>query len=534
MIDLLDAQVDPKILLANSIKDLDDVILPKLDAWNYDACVRHADVGPQVDCQYRACGGDLFSHQRVGVAWLYAIQHGLLADDPGLAKTGQILALLSLLKQRGELTRRAVIIPNTPAVNQWREEAERWTPGLRVLSASGLLTKEKRLITYAKAWDVLIVGSHIAINDVEELSRLAPFDLVASDDVDPILKHSNATARAVVRISDRATRSYTVNATTLQVRMEQLHAAFVPIGGVDTFGTQTQFERQYYRQELVADPITGRMRMTHTGFKNIPELREKVSNLHIRRRATELTDVRMPMLMPPTIEWFEMSPQQRAKYEELQQEVLVIMREEGPQVKRMNALTKYTYGQQICAGLPALGEPDGPGASPKLDRLFERLNSVWADRKTIVFVKNVGMVKAAIQRAQEQNIGMAMVWGQNQNAQQRSEQVAKFWDDPECRFLIGTTALERSLNLQVANTVVALDTHMNPARMRQLLGRAKRAGSPHERVFFFSFFMAGTQEERILRVLAERQALNDTIFGDVSEMYEPLSPLELLQVMGPH
>lgn len=538
MTDLLVSEQDRRIAVAERIKAHTDIALPRLRYWNYDACDAHRDLGPQVDCRFRACGGDLFSHQRVAIAWLYARCKGLLADDPGCGKTNSVLGLIALLKERGELTRRAVIIPNTPAVVQWGEEARRWTKGLKIVVVDGTIPRSKRVNLYAQDFDILVMGQHVAMKDSDLLDRIAPFDLVVSDDVDPLLNHDNATHRIINKISDNATRAFTLNATVLQVRLEQLHAALTPAGGHDVFGSLMQFKRRYEQSEMVTTYEGGRAKKSRqvTGYRRMDELKAKTTPLYLRRRATELTDVRMPMLMPPQTVWLEMSPAQRLRYQELQDGIVKLIRDEGEHVKHLNALTQFLYGQQICAGLPALGEPDGPGVSPKLDWLFDRLNTVWHedDRKVIVFVKNVGMVRACIERSRLHGIGMSMVWGQKQNSTQRQEQVAKFWEDPTCRLMVGTTSIERSLNLQVANTVVALDTHLNPARMKQILGRAKRAGSAHERVFMFTLLMQDTQEERYLKILAQRQAINDAVFEEDSDMYEKLSPLEMLQLIRPN
>lgn len=523
-----------RLATALKIKGLDDVLsFPKMAYWNYNACAHHQDVGPQIDCAWRACGGDLFSHQRVGTTWLLAVKNGLLADDPGVGKTLQILALMAILKEKNELRRRAIIVPNTPAVGQWGDEIARWVPGLRSTVIDSSLLADKRINKYSTPWDVLVIGYHLLIKDVDTLVGLGPYDLVVSDDVDPLLKHSNATHEALRKLSQGSKFAFTLNATPLQIELEQLHGALVPVGGYDIFDSLEMFKLRYRKREKVFDETTGKKKWADTGYKNVTEFKEKIRPILLRRKATELTDIRMPDLMPPQIEWLEMSSLQRTRYEELQAGIMRLIREEGETIKHINALAKFTYGQQICAGLPALGEPDGPGASPKMDRLFHRLNGVWSDRKSIVFVKNVGMVKAAIHRSAESGFGCAMVWGQKQNAKQRKEQVERFWDDPDCRILIGTTSLERSLNLQVANNVVALDTHLNPARMKQILGRARRAGSAHDRVFFTSYMMLGTQEEKYNDALRRRQAMSDVALDDQSELYEALPPLQLLQLMTP-
>lgn len=537
MTELVLTDRERRTIAGNRIKALPDVKLPQLSYWNYDPCPHHRGVGPQPDCPYRACGGDLFTHQRVGVSWLYAVRKGLLADDPGLGKTNQILALIALLKERGELHRRAVIIPQSAAVGQWAEECARWIPAMKtIMIDASKMTKAKRIAIYASEWDILIIGDRTAINDVEELTAIGPFDVVASDDVDPLLEHSNATHRAIRDISVNATRSFTLNATSLQIKLQQIHGALVPADGVDILGTLPRFEHRFVDTQYVTEfDEFGRKRSSRKamGIKNSEELKEKLRGVYLRRKATELNDIRMPMIMPPQIEWLEMSQQQRIRYTELQDGVLRLMRDEGVEVKRVAAITKFNYGQQICTGLQALGEPDVPGNSPKLDRLFQRLDDVWSDRKVIVFAQNLGIVRAAIQRVQERDWDMALIWGEKQNKVQREEQKAKFWEDPNCRMIMGTKAIIRSHNLQVSNTVVGLDTPLNPATIRQFVGRAARAGSAHDRVWLYQFMMQDTQESRYWDILRRRQALYDVVFEDESQIFEALSPLELLQLVRP-
>ena len=86
------------------------------------------------------------------------------------------------------------------------------------------------------------------------------------------------------------------------------------------------------------------------------------------------------------------------------------------------------------------------------------------------------------ERFDRHGIGMAIVWGDTpgdskRKAAIRKEQEDRFWTDPKCRVAVGTSAIERSLNFQVARIVVDVDHSMNPQRMIQILGRIRRAGS---------------------------------------------------------
>lgn len=467
----------------------------------------------------------------------------ILVDDPAhlyvtddmipTHNTNVVLALLALLKQRGELNNRALLIVQTPSVRQWAREADRWCPGVNFAAITGSLSKMDRAQVYAENWDVLVIGFHVALRDEYLLETLGPFAFVASDDVDPLLDHSNATHQMIAHLSDGAERSLTLNATVLQVRLQQLHAALVPSGGLKVFGDLRRFNRDYVRTQPLTIHRNGRRirAKQNMGYKNLNLLREKLRGMVLRRKDTDVADIRMPVLMPPSTVWLELSPRQKRAYEALQQDALMLKRDSG--LTHAKAQAKFMYGQMICAGMPALGEEDSVDASPKLDWVMTHLTTVWKDRKIVVFVKNIGLVKAFEARCIRAGIGVAKVWGVQQNDIARQQEVDRFWQDPKCRVLIGTTAVERSLNLHVSNIVVCLDTHLNPARMKQILGRVKRAGSKFKHVYMFTLLMSETQEEGYENILSQRQALGDAVFGEDSEMYAKLSPMELLSLITP-
>ena len=537
--DDLELALNPRLRVlrrAERVKGATKINLPRLRFWNYSACAAHTDVGPQVDCMYRKCGGDFFDHQTVAITWSYLVSKGIIASVTGAGKTNQVFGLAALMKERGELTGRAVVICQTPAVQQWLEEAYRFIPKIRVAAVTGGMTKKLRVASYVSNWEILIIGHHVLLKDIEMLMKLEP-KMVVTDDVDPILNHRNATHRAVCRLAERADRVLVINATNLQTHLQQLHAAAVPVGGNNTWGSLRAFERRYVRQEAVtiwnSKSKRKATRFETVGYKNIGEFKEKLAPMVLRHTYDDLTDIRMPEIAPPENIWLELHPAQRAKYDELQAGVLRLMKAHarGETIKHTTALTMVGYGQRICAGLPALGEADGSQASVKLDWLMRQLTHDWSDTKIVVFIKNVGLVEAFQTRLDNAGIGHATVSGAHRKA--RQEHIDRFWNDPNCRVLMGTSAVERSLNLQVSNVIVFVDTYLNPSSVFQIVGRVRRAGSHHKHVFVFNLLATNTQEEKYQHVQAARQGLIDHVWEESSELFEKLSPMQLLQMLGP-
>lgn len=555
-LDLLDAD-QLRLQAAERVRLAKDVRLPELKLWNTDPCPYHEVATPT--CEYRQCGGELWAHQRVGVSWLYVRKRGILADGTGTGKTNQIYGLLALLKQRGELTGRALVVCQTPAALQWLKEGHRWVPSMNVEAVLSGMTRRQRIDRYSRNWDVMITGYHLMMRDVDMLEKIAP-DVLIVDDVDPMLNHDNQTHRDLELLKRNTSRSVVINATTLQIRLQQLHAAATLADGHDVFGPLPNFERRYIRQEPITiyNNKTGRrtVKLKTVGHKNLDELKDKLAPMILRRKDSQLDDVNMPIVLPPTDVWLELHPAQREKYKQLQTDILTLENDEHTKSKQLVALSKITYGQQICAGLPALSiteketytgkdgtdrekvhvlghEKDGPGASVKLDWLMTQLTSEWQTEKLVVFIKNIGLLEAFQERLRVAKIASASVRG-GQTSEVRNAEIDSFWNDPARRVLIGTSAIERSLNLQVANRLVFVDLHLNPARVTQIVGRVKRGGSKHKHIFVYNLLTRDTQEEGYMNVLEQRQALADYVFDDTSELFEQLSPGALLDLIGPN
>jgi SNF2 family DNA or RNA helicase len=525
---------------AEGVKRLGDVELPPLTFWNRQPCRHHTEPDPL--CQWRACGGDLFKWQRKGVAWLYLTRKGILGDETGLGKTAQVIALLALLKERGELGRALIVCQPGAIEDPWLWDFRRFAPRMIVEPAVG--PRWKRLERYAGGWDALVIGYQMMLRDYRVLTQV-PFTVIVSDDMPPLIHPETATAKAFNRLAQPIERVVNINATPLNLRLQDLYAVALSCGGREEFGTLRQFERRYVRMEeiRVLSETTGRpsSQWKVVGYKNMREFKERFGPFYLRRKYDDpdvVNEVRIPSVAPMSEVWMDLSDRQRRKYRELQDEMVVELQRQGTQVRHVDAMTAWGYGAQICSGLFNLGEPDGDGASVKLDWFEDHITGDWADEKVVVFSQYKGAIRAMRDRLDRHGVGMALFWGDtpgDSRAKMRARAVEqdRFWNDPNCRIAVGTSAIERSLNLQVARIVVNYDLLMNPQRMVQILGRSRRVGSRHERVYPFTLLTRDTQEERYLPVLEQRAALADYVFDDRNALFKELGAVEMLHLIRP-
>jgi SNF2 family DNA or RNA helicase len=518
----LDALLDPiardrqKALKVRTVKDIN---IPPLKYWE------PSDPADQ-----------LKRHQRVGTTWLYLNHGGILADGTGLGKTAQAIALLCLMKERGELTDRAVVVLRPGAILQWRDEFTRFAPRLSVGVVVG--DRTRRVQTYCSDFDVILIGYQMFLRDIDTLAKL-DIGTIITDDVDPLRNEENATAAAARRMANIGERFYVMSATPLQTQLLELYnqLALIP-GATRDLGTRTQVKRRYLREERISeyDPKKGKKvsRLKVVGYKNMNEFKELVRPWYLRRTIKDLDDGDMPDLAPPNNVLLDLYPAQQEAYEDLQRDVVKILTEEGEETKRATAWAKLQYAARITAGMSTLGFDDIYGeSSVKMDWLVEKLNGDFDDEKIVVFCQYKDTIRAMQNRLKERGIGHVTFWGEESNPAHRRAIQGQFWEDRRTRVCLGTSAMEQSLNLQVSRILCNVDLLLNPARMAQLAGRVQRIGSKHKTVYVYNLLAAGTHETRSLRVLERRQAVSDFVFGETSQLFDQLSPMDLLHLIKP-
>ena len=120
-----------------------------------------------------------------------------------------------------------------------------------------------------------------------------------------------------------------------------------------------------------------------------------------------------------------------------------------------------------------------------------------------------------------------------QSTSSRASSIQQFVANPEHKALVlSTRAGGFGLNLQVASYVFHLDRWWNPAVEEQADSRAHRMGQLYP-VTVFRYICAGTIEERIERILAEKRRLFHEVVDDISiALSGALTEKELFGLFG--
>ncbi len=160
--------------------------------------------------------GELRGYQRAGLGWLQAIARtglgGLLADDMGLGKTVQILAHLT-----GRRGRPSLIVAPRSLVFNWKREAARFTPGLRVLDHTGIDRRPPG--AHFAEHDLVLTTYGTLRRDADALAAIR-FDHVVLDEAQAIKNEASETSRAARRLS--ADRRLALSGTPVENHLGEL------------------------------------------------------------------------------------------------------------------------------------------------------------------------------------------------------------------------------------------------------------------------------------------------------------------------
>ena len=174
---------------------------------------------------------------------------GILADDMGLGKTLQTLAWLAWLKERNTKNPKpSLVICPASVLHNWRREAERFTPGLKVLVLESGAARHN-LRKQIPQHDIIVTNYALLRRDLEELQKFA-FRAVILDEAQFIKNPGAQVTQSVKQV--KSEHRLALTGTPLENRLLDLWSIvdFIQPGYL---GNQEQFVETYEPRAPVAD-----------------------------------------------------------------------------------------------------------------------------------------------------------------------------------------------------------------------------------------------------------------------------------------
>ena len=439
-----------------------------------------------------ALNATLRPYQIAGHAWLARLAAwgagGLLADDMGLDKTVQAIALLL---DRAKLGPAIVLAPTTVALN-WVDELRRFAPTLTPVIYGESNDRIATLRDLTKK-DILIVRYGLLARDAEMLKHIA-FSTLVIDEAQAIKNPRTERAKAARML--KAEFRIALSGTPLENHLGELWSLFAAVfpgllGSWDQFrarfGVPIERDHDKRASEALARLIRPFL-LRRTKAEVAPELPAR-------------TEIMVPIAM---------SSQEAELYEDARLAAVSQFdkskkKNDDVDKRRFEVLAALTR-MRLLASHPKLYDPSSPVASSKMQRLLELIEEIRSEgHRALVFsqfTSHLALVRAELDR---ENVTYHYLDGATP-PRERAELVKRFQAGERDLFLISLKAGGTGINLTGADYVIHLDPWWNPAVEDQATDRAHRIGQDKP-VTVYRLVARGTVEEKILAMHGSKRAL---------------------------
>lgn len=483
----------------------------------------------------------LRAYQEEGFQWMYGLYKnglgGCLADDMGLGKTLQTLTLLLKLKRRkqNELfypvndndgqpgifektnsqtsgQAASLIVVPTSLVHNWYNEAQKFTPALKVYNYVGTQRKKvediSKIVSY---YDVIVTTYGTVRNDFEQLASTTFFYLIL-DESQSIKNASSKTYKALMQI--KAQNKLVLTGTPIENSLSDLWSQmnFLNPGLLGSLA--------FFRRTFIT-PIE-----KHGNLEQQAKLQLMIRPFVLRRTKAEVASD-----LPPLMEEVRICPMaggQKKLYDKeksvIRNTILSAIEREGINKSQFVVLQGLTRLRQL-SNHPELFEENSGIASGKYEEIFRMLENLVAEKHKVLifssFVTHLELIEIGIRK---KHWKYAKLTGQTTK---REEVISSFQNEADRRiFLISLKAGGVGLNLVEADYVFIIDPWWNPAAENQAVNRAHRIGQD-KHVFVYRFITENSIEEKIQQLKARKSSLANA-FINSNDPFQQISKDELV------
>lgn len=446
-------------------------------------------------------------YQSRGLRWLNFLnthQFGAcLADDMGLGKTIQILALLSSFP-KGKNRQASLLVVPASLISNWDGEIKKFLPGLKTHTAHpGFAAPGELKLSAAKLDRLdLVITSYTLVKKYLWL-RDYTWRCLILDEAQAVKNPATQQTRAVKAL--QSGHRIAVTGTPVENRLSDLWSLFDFLNP-GLLGNKTEFSA--FAKTLKDNP---------DGYAR---LRRLISPYILRRLKTDRSVISD---LPDKVEmkvFSDLSPKQVVLYKNAVKELQERIESAAGIQRKGLILSSLMRFKQLCNHPDQLtGSGDfKAGHSGKFKRLARICETVREKReRVLVFTQFKEMTMPLRVFLESVFNHPGLVLHGSVSVAKRKQLIDEFQGDAYCPFMVlSLKAGGVGLNLTRANHVVHFDRWWNPAVENQATDRAFRIGQ-EKKVLVHKFVTRGTIEEKIDRMICEKQELADNVVAPSGE-----------------
>jgi hypothetical protein len=460
-------------------------------------------------------------YQCLGLAWMQLVAQaglgGILADEMGLGKTVQTLAHLLTEKEAGRLTAPALVVCPTSLVANWRREAERLAPTLRVLALHG--PQRAQSFQAIGEADLVLTTYALLPRDADTLFPVG-WHMVVLDEAQAIKNPAAKATQLVARLQAR--HRFCLSGTPIENHLGELWSelSFLVPGYL---GDHRRFAR-VFRTPIEKRRDTARR----------DTLARRVRPFILRRTKAEV-EAELPE-KTEIVRRIELSGEQRDLYETVRlamhERVRAAVAAKGFARSRIVILDALLKLRQACCDprLVKLAAARRVHASAKLHQLLDILPElVESGSRVLLFSQFTSMLDLILPEVEKLGIPFVELRGDTVD---RATPVARFQNGEVPLFLLSLKAGGVGLNLTAADSVILYDPWWNPAVEAQAADRAHRIGQDKP-VFVYKLIAEGTIEERMLELQEKKRALAAGVLDEAGGDFAAFGEADLETLFAP-
>lgn len=238
------------------------------------------------------------------------------------------------------------------------------------------------------------------------------------------------------------------------------------------------------------------------GYKNMPELQERVDSIMLRRLKDEVLDLPEKVYID---EYVEMT----AKQEQIYKEVSADIKANIDKIKMANnPLAELIRMRQATGYTGILSSKIQESA--KIDRLEEIIEESVANNRKVVVFSNWTQMTTPICERLFKKYECAVITGETDEVT-RQASVDRFQNQPDCKVIIGTIgAMGTGLTLTAGTVVVFMDEPWTMANKQQAIDRCHRIGTKSN-ITIYTIMCKNTIDERIHEIVEKKGMIADAI-----------------------
>jgi SNF2 family DNA or RNA helicase len=445
-------------------------------------------------------------YQLRGLSWLsyleYLGMNPCLADDMGLGKTMQIIALLLMNPGKNA----ALLVAPTSVIGNWYRELKKFAPGLKASIHHGNDRKQKDEFTAASKDHDIIITSYGLIRRDKKLFGEINWSRIIIDEAQNIKNPSAVQTKELCKL--KSTGRIALTGTPIENRLMDLWSIFNFLNP-GYLGGRTAF-RKIFEYPIQRD----------INEYQAAVLKKLVEPFILRRLKTDKNIIHD---LPDKIEqkiYCQLTNEQASVYQSIVDDVAENYQTIEDKSTRSSAiLSTLLRLKQVC-NHPAQMLQDGSEfsveRSVKLKRLVETVEEIIEAGSSVLIFSQFTEICSELEKLLKTKKGYRTYYIYGGTSRKKREQMIEEFQDestPPSIFILSLKAGGVGITLTKANYVIHFDRWWNPSVENQATDRAYRIGQ-NKTVFVQKFITVGTIEEKIDRMLMDKQRVSDMIVGN--------------------